>query len=194
MKAFRIGFIATLSFFIVVGIFSATLGYYPPPKGEKMPEYPTMGKYDYNDPDGYKKASDEYQKKSDKYSEDLEKYQEDQKSFVKKKIVPYARNVFVGWVLSIALIEIIGLVVSAAGYQLAGGGWAFAGFWTIFLGPLGSILWYVNTLISSFARQADQDFSTDPILQALAITCFVAVLLMTGVAIFLERTKRPFVA
>ena len=40
MNGFRIGFIGTLSFLMFVAVITGTLGYFPPPEGPKMPEYP----------------------------------------------------------------------------------------------------------------------------------------------------------
>lgn len=193
MKAFRVGFIASLSFFIILGIFTTTLGFYPPPKGQKMPEYPKYPTVNYTDPN-YQSELQKYDVEMKKYDTDLKKYQEGQKTFAKDKIIPYARNVFVGWIMVILGIELVGLVVSSAGYQLVGGGWAFSGVWAILFGPIGSLLWYANTLIASFTRQAEQEYSTDPVLQAVAISCIVAVIAMSGVGIFLEKAKRPFIA
>jgi hypothetical protein len=41
MRAYRVGFILTVSFLVLLSVICLTLGYMPAPTGPKAPEYPT---------------------------------------------------------------------------------------------------------------------------------------------------------
>lgn len=193
MKAFRIGYITTFSFLLILTVFSATMGFYPAPKGQKMPEYPvsTNTTYDYNDPVQVQRQQAEYKAQQDKYQSDLKSYQEQQKTFIQDKVVPYARNVFVVWITAVVVFEIIGLLFIKMGASLVGAGFAFTGFFAVIFGPLGGLMWYVSYLVSSFARGADQQFSSDPLFQAIAVTSIIGAIALAVVGYILERFNKP---
>lgn len=195
MNGFRIGFIAALSFLLVVAVFSGTLGYFPPPEGPKAPEYP-----DYSDLSPFSQTlnilnpgqvqqfdqaqpvpqeESEYDKAMKEYDKAREKYEEEQKTFVEKEIIPYARNVFVAWIGIQTLFVLIGILFIKINSDLVGSGFAFSSVWTIFFLPLGGIIWYASVLISSFATRAEETYSADPILQAIMWTSVAGVLLLT---------------
>lgn len=168
---------------LLLSAFTFTIGYYPPPEGPKAPEYPayspppasflqslqgttTMQQSPYPYPDN------DYQTK-------LDRYKEDQKTFIKGEILPYTKNVLVGWVLTIVAFEIIGMLLVKMGQFLVGGAYAFTGVWAIIFGPIGSLFWFASSLIASFAGRANQDYSFDPIMKALALSLIFGSVFLT---------------
>lgn len=196
MNGFRIGFIAALSFLLIIAVFSGTLGYFPPPEGPKAPEYPN-----YSDLMPYAQplnvlnqaqvqqfgqtqpvvppVESDYDKAMREYNEAREKYEEEQSTFVEREIIPYARNVFVAWIGLQTLFVLIGILFIKINSDLVGSAFAFSSVWTIFFLPFGGIIWYASVLISSFAVRAEETYSTDPILQAIMWTSIAGVLLLT---------------
>jgi len=192
VNGFRIGFIASLSFLLIIAVFAGTMGYFPPPEGPKAPEYPNYTDYQFlsqplnllNQNQIQQTPIDtsyesEYDKALREYNEAREAYEEEQASFVEEKIVPYARNVFVSWIVLQTVFVLIGVFFIKINSELVGSGFAFSSVWTILFLPLGGIIWYANLLISSFAMQAEKTYSADPILQAVMWTSIAGVLLLT---------------
>jgi len=174
MRAFRIGFILTLSLLIILTVITLTLGFFPAPAGPKTPEYPS-----YSSQSSSRYNSDEYKEKAQQYQEEMKKYQDEQENFVKDKVIPYARNVFVSWIVLLLVFQVIGLVLSKFGSALVGAAYAFSGVWAILFGPIGGITWFVTSLISSFSGRSEETFSVDPIFQAVGITCLIGVAVLT---------------
>lgn len=191
MKAFRVGFIVSLSFLLLLAIITGTLGFFPPPKGPKPPEYPKYPSYNSSDQAAYTKQQADYAEASKKYDEDTKAYQDQQKSFTEKKIIPYARNVFIAWIGIVVVFEIIGLLFVQFNSSLVGGGFAFTGFWAVVFGPIGGLMWYASALVSSFARTSSQEFSSDPVLQAICLASFMGALILSAVGFVLENRNKP---
>lgn len=193
MKAFRIGFITTLSFLLVLSIVTGVLGFYPAPQGEKAPEYPTntySSGFDFNSAE-YQTQQAENAKKQAEYQENLKKYQESQKTFLQDKIIPYAQTVFVIWIAAIIVFEIIGLVLVTMSSNLVGSGFAFSGFWAVIFWPIGGIMWFASSLVSSFGGRANQQFTTDPLLQAVCIISVCGIVILSVVGYILELKNKP---
>ena len=164
---------------LLLSVFTFTIGYYPPPEGPKKPDYPT-----YSPPPSLLQSlqgttQSTYQYPDSGYQSELERYQEDQKTFIKDEIIPYARTVLVGWVSMIVVFEIVGVLLVKIGQSLVGGAYAFTGVWAIIFGPIGSLFWFVSSLVSSFAGRANQDYSFDPIMKTLALTFIFGSVLLT---------------
>lgn len=193
MKAFRVGFIVSLSFLLLLSVITGTLGFFPPPKGPKPPEYPKYPTVSYNDPQ-YAKQQQEYADGMKKYSDDQKLYQDSQKNFTQKNIIPYARNVFIAWIAFVVLFEIIGLLFVQMNSSLVGGGFAFTGFWALVFGPVGGLMWYASALVSSFARTSSQEFSSDPVLQAISMASIMGALALSVVGFVLENRNKPLFA
>lgn len=193
MKAFRVGFILTLSFLLVMAVFSGTIGFYPPPKGLERPEYPTPSTdiIDYNDPAAYERQQAEQRQKYDEYQVQVDAYEKQQKTFTQEKIVPYAQTVFAGWIIAVVLFTIIGLIMVQLGSTLVGGGFAFSGFWAVVLGPVGGFMWYAGTIVSRFANTANESYSADPLMQTICITSTVGIVVLSAVGFILESKNRP---
>jgi len=168
VRAFRIGYILTLSFLLVLMVVTLTFGYYSAPKGPKAPEYPAGSS-----------LSSTYQTEYDQYQKDRKKYEDQQEGFLQEKIVPYARNVFVIWIIFLLIFQVVGIVIARFGSALVGAGFSFSGFWAVVFGPLGGLLWFVNSLVSSFGRAAEQQFNPEPILQAIGITSLIGVVVIS---------------
>ncbi|HVZ11578.1 MAG TPA: hypothetical protein VG965_00980 [Patescibacteria group bacterium] len=186
-KSFRIGFIVTLSFMLILMVVATTIGFFPPPTGPKAPIYPTYptgSTLTYgttlNSPEETK-----YQNDMKKYQDDQKSYQDEQKNFVKDKIVPYAKGVLSSWVLAIIIFEVVGILLVKFGSPLVGSSFAFVGFWAVLFGPLGSFFWLVGSLVSSFAGRANQDYSLDPIFKMLAIVLLLGCVVLTLLGIFM---------
>jgi hypothetical protein len=192
MKAFRVGFITTLSFLLVTAVVAGTLGFYLPPQGEKAPEYPLNNYPSYNNSDTveYQQQRALYQQQQQAYQDQLKSYQESQKTFVQDKIIPYTRNVFILWILAIVIFEITGLLLIGMSSSLVGSGFVFTGFWAVVYWPIGGIIWYVNSIVSGFAGRANQEFSSDPLLQAVSLVSIGAVVLLSIVGLILERRNK----
>lgn len=195
MKAFRVGFIVSLSFLLLLSVITGTLGFFPPPKGPKPPEYPKYptSSYTYNDPQ-YAKQQKEYSDAMKKYDDDTKTYQDSQKNFTQKNIIPYARNVFIAWIAFVVLFEIIGLLFVQMSSSLVGGGFAFTGFWALVFGPVGGLMWYASALVSSFARTSSQEFSSDPVLQAICLASIIGAAVLSAAGFVLESKNRPLFA
>lgn len=197
-NAFRIGFVVTLSFLLIFSTITFTLGYFPPPEGPKAPEYPTYESSQLSQPlmnnsqqqkmpgqtltPGIPPSvqyTDPYQEKINKYNESKKLYDQQQKTFVKNKIIPYLRNVLVGWILAVIIFEILGLVFSKLGLDILGGGYAFSGVWSAVFGPFGGLLWFISSWVYALSGKSNQEFSTDPILQAVSLTSLFGVIVLT---------------
>jgi hypothetical protein len=197
LSAYRIGYVITLSFMLIASMFTLTLGYYPPPSGPVRPEYPTYSNssLQQNTLQNNFGTQNTYQDEYTKYQDDLKKYEEEQKGFVKDKIIPYTRNVLVGWVLAIVLFEIIGLVLTKMGQSFVGGAYAFSGVWAVVFGPVGSLIWFASAIISSFAGRANQEYTADPVFQAVSLALILGSVVLTvlGVVLFgnLKISSQP---
>lgn len=172
-------------------VVAGTFGFYPAPKGAKMPESPAYPTYNYGDSATLAKQQAEYNTKQQKYQDELKTYQNQQKTFIQNKVVPYARNVFVGWIAAIVLFEIVGLLFIKMSSSLVGSGFAFSGFFAVVFGPIGGLLFYVSWLVSSFSRGADQQFSSDPVFQAISVASLVGVVALAAVGYILELKNKP---
>lgn len=199
MNGFRIGFVGTLSFLLFIAVVVGTLAYYPAPKGPKAPVYPNYQDY----PSPYQSQSltptqnnplakpaiqvqdDEYSKALKKYNDETKTYKERQLKFTNEKIVPYVRNVFVGWIAAVVAFELIGVLFIKIGSDLVGSGYAFSGMWAVIFGPIGGLVWYASAIISSFARTAEQEVSADPVLKAVTWATVIGVVVMTILGNFL---------
>lgn len=193
MKAFRVGFIVTLSFLLLLSVVAGTLSFFPPPKGPqtpKMPDYPSSSSYGSN-PALYQKQQDDYNAQYKTYQEDTKTYQEKQKTFTQDKIVPYVRNIFVAWIGIVVVFEIIGLLFIQMNSSLVGGGFAFSGFWAVVFGPIGGMMWYASAIVSSFARTSENQFSSDPVLQAVCFASIIGVIVLSFVGFLLESRNKP---
>src|SRR4030067_1787529 len=159
MRAFRIGYIITLSFLLVLMIITLTFGFFPAPKGPEAPKYPSYSDYSYTTSYTSTKKYDtsKYESEQKKYREDQAKYQTEQKNFVQDKVVPYTRNVFVAWVVLVLLFQIIGLFLAKFGSDFVGAAYSFSGLWAVIFGPLSGIIWAAASLVSSFSRGAEAE-------------------------------------
>lgn len=180
MRAFRIGYILTFSFLLVLMVVSMTFGFFPAPTGPKSPTYPTSSSY--SDPS--------YSQNLTQYDKQQKQYQESQKTFLQEKIVPYARNVFVSWIILLITFQIVGMVAGYWGSGLVGAGFSFSGVWAVIFGPLGGLLWFANSLVASLGRTADNQFSLEPIYQAIGLTSLVGVIVMSVLGVFLYGRVR----
>lgn len=194
MKLFRIGFVLTLSLLLILMVGSITFGFFSAPEGPKRPKYPS---YSSSSPFGSSSLSNPrnsaYSTNLKKYEEESKKYEEEQKNFVKDKVVPYTRNVVVAWLILLIAFEAIGVVLTKFGSPLVGAGYAFSGVWAIFFGPIGGLIWFANSLVSSFSRQAEATFSIDPILQAVGVTSLIGVVALTALGIIFYGKIKPVV-
>lgn len=194
MKLFRIGFVLTLSLLLILMVGSITFGFFSAPEGPKRPKYPSysssssFGSSSLSNP-----RNSAYSTNLKKYEEESKKYEEEQKDFVKDKVVPYTRNVVVAWLILLIAFEAIGVVLTKFGSPLVGAGYAFSGVWAIFFGPIGGLIWFANSLVSSFSRQAEATFSIDPILQAVGIVSLIGVVALTALGIIFYGKIRPAV-
>ncbi|HEY4694636.1 MAG TPA: hypothetical protein VIH52_01580 [Candidatus Nanoarchaeia archaeon] len=189
MRAFRIGYILSLSFLLILTVVTLTFGFYQPPSGPKAPEYPDSSSSLYDSSgdlsdDVYQRRLDERDKQLDEYDAKQKIYEEQQKTFVKDKVVPYARNVFAFWVVMAVGFQVIGLLLSKFRSPLVGAAFSFSGVWAVILGPLGGLLWFVNSLVSSFATQAEQEFTTESIFQTIGLISLLGVALLTTLGLF----------
>lgn len=189
MRAFRIGFVFTLSFLLILTILMMTLGFYPAPVGPKAPEYPTSTTTSVY-PSTTTASPDDYTKKYAEYDQAKKQYDQDQKTFLQDKIVPYARNVVVFWVLMLVLFEIAGVILVKRFSEVVGAGFAFSGVWAVIFGPFGGILWFVNSVVSSFGSRANQTFSADIIFQSVGIMALLGVIAMTATGFYFFRKAR----
>ncbi len=198
MKAYRVGYILTLSFLLVLFVVSATLGFYPAPKGPKAPEYPKYDSYgsssgSYNDYYNSNSNYDSYNDKLKQYDEDMKDYEAEQKSFMRKKVIPYVRNVFVFWIILLAAFQVVGLFLAKMGADLVGGAFAFSGVLAVVFGPFTGLIWFANSAVSSFSGRSQETFSLDPLWQALTLTSFLGILGLTvlGLLLFGPLHRRP---
>lgn len=182
MRAFRIGYILTFSFLLVLMVVSMTFGFFPAPTGPKAPTYPTSSSY--SDPS--------YSQNLAQYDKQQKQYQDSQKSFLQEKIVPYARNIFVSWIILLIMFQIFGMLIGYWGSGLVGAGFSFSGVWAVIFGPLGGLLWFANSLVASLGRSAESQFNADPIYQAIGLTCLVGVIVLMVLGIFLYGRVKQF--
>lgn len=198
MKAFRIGYIVTFSFLLILMMVSMTVGFFPAPTGPKRPEYP---KYDSSasrlqlqqnsfDNGSLNTNQDSYSAQMDEYENQLKIYEEEQKTFMQAKVIPYARNVFVVWLVLIIIFEAVGLLLSQAGDDLVGGGFALSGVWAVVFGPIGCLLWFVNSLVASMGTRVEQEYTLEPIWQALGITSLLGVVALLLLGLILSGAFR----
>lgn len=187
MRAFRIGYILTLSFFLVLLVITLTLGYFSAPKGPKAPKYPSSSSYMDSSSSSYDR--NEYSKMYEQYKKERQKYEKEQKTFIQDKVVPYVRNVFVGWVVLFLLFQVIGLVLAKFGSALVGAAYSFSGLWAILFGPLSGLVWFVGSIVSgmvtSFGSEAESEFTVRPIFQAVGLTSLVGVIVLTALGVLL---------
>lgn len=191
MRLFRLGYVFTISFFLLLAIVTLTFGFYQAPAGPKAPAYPSITpSYSMASPSSFNDA--EYQRQMEDYQKKQTQYQEDQKHFLGQKVVPYARNVFVFWIVVLFAIVALGVLLAYLGAELAGAGLAFTGVWAVLFGPLGCMVWFAQSLVRSFGGKAEEDFSVTSLLQAVGIASGLAVLvlLILGVLLFRERRSK----
>ncbi len=194
MKLFRIGFVLTLSLLLILMVGSITFGFFSAPEGPKAPTYPSLSNPSlFGNSSITSSNSSAYSSSLKKYEEERKKYEEEQKNFVKDKVVPYTRNVVVAWLILLIAFEAIGVVLTKFGSPLVGAGYAFSGVWAIFFGPIGGLIWFANSLVSSFSRQAEATFSIDPILQAVGVVSLVGVVALTALGILFYGKIKPAV-
>ncbi len=192
MRAFRIGYVFTLSFLLILSVLMLTLGYYRAPVGPKAPEYPTstttpaMPSTTTSDTI----TSMDYTSPYTEYEKAKKQYDQDQKTFLQDKIVPYARNVVVFWVLMLVLFEVAGVILVKQFSEVVGAGFAFSGVWAVIFGPFGGILWFVNSMVSSFGNRANQTVSADIIFQSVGIMALLGVIAMTATGFYFFRKAR----
>ncbi len=138
MRAFNIGFIASLSFLLVLSVMFLTLGFYLVPQGPAYPVYPSTQPSSYNTDGSY---TNEQNAVYAKYDSDVKKYEDESKGFMKDRFLPYIQNVFVGWVIVLMFFEIIAIICAKFISPVVGGAYAFTGVWAVFGGPIfGMIL------------------------------------------------------
>jgi len=186
MRAFRISYILSLSFLIVLTVVTLTFGFYSAPAGPKAPQYPSRSLLN-SDADF---DSDSYAKQYDSYQKDQDRYEAEQKNFLNDKIVPYARNVFVIWIVLLLGFQVAGMVLSKYLSGLVGAAFSFSGVWAVVFGPLGGLLWFVNSLVSSFAGRAEEEFTVIPIFQAVGTASLIGVVVLTILGLVLYRKTR----
>lgn len=192
MRAFKIGFVLTLSFMIFLGILSCSFGFFPAPVGPKAPTYPSYSNTSLiGSLSGSSQATSptqtqlSYDQQMTQYQSDSKKYQEEQKIFIQGKIVPYAQGIFVSWILILIILGIIGILMARFLSELVGGAVVFTGVWSAILGPIGGMIWFMNSLVSSFAKQAEAEFSAQPIFQAVGISTIIGVIVLILLGTFL---------
>lgn len=191
MKAYRVGYILMLSFLLVLFIVSLTLGFYPAPKGPKAPEYPTYNSYDsssYNRNtygSGSNYGYDSYSEKMKQYDQDRKDYEAEQRTFVKRKVLPYVRNVFVFWIIVLGLFQVVGLFLARMGADLVGGAFSFSGVLAVLFGPLTGLIWFANATVQSFSGRVEEQLSLDPLWQALTIVSLLGIIGLTVVGLML---------
>ena len=194
MRAFRIGYILTLSFFLVLMVLTLTFGYFPAPNGPKAPKYPSSTDYTYSsDYNTSKYENSEYQKSMKQYEEARDKYEKEQKTFIQDKVVPYVQTVFVAWIILFLLFQVIGLVLAKFGSAFVGAAYSFSGLWAILFGPLSGLVWFVSGLVTSLSGQAEEEFTVRPIFQAVGVTCLVGVIVLTALGVlFFSQVRKMF--
>lgn len=192
LSAYRVGYVITLSFMLIASMFTFTLGYYPPPEGPKRPEYPTYSPGPIPLMQSLQQIPYQYPQQGDydKYQRELKQYEADQKNFIKDKIIPYTKRVLVGWILVIVLLEVIGLILTNAGQSFVGGAYAFSGVWAVIFGPIGSLVWFLSAIVSSFAGRANQDYSADPVLKAVSVALIFGSVVLTVFGLILIGNLR----
>lgn len=182
---------------------SVSFGFFSPPTGQKAPVYPEYPSSVTNSSLDLPQGSTEYKVASTKYSQDLENYKvakkqydQGQKGFVQNKIVPYARNMFIGWVFVLTLLAVVGLVLAKFASELVGAGFMFTGVWVAIVGPLGGLVWFANSLVSGLARQAEAEFSLDQLFQAIGLTTIIGVIILSiiGIVLFPKRKDEVLTA
>ena len=178
MRAFRIGYILTLSFLLVLSIVTLTFGYFPAPTGPKPPEYPTYS------------STNAYQQQQDAYTAQEKIYQQQQKNFTQDVIVPYAQGVFLGWIIFLVIFQVLGMIFVKFLSVQVGAAFSFSGVWAVLFGPLGGLLWFVDNLVSSFANTASNSFSANPIFQTVGIASVIGVIVMTIGGIFVFNLSK----
>lgn len=198
MKAYRVGYILMVSFLLVLFVVSMTLGFYPAPKGPKAPEYPKYDSYSDSsysrDPYGSDYGYDSYSNKMKQYEEDKEDYEAEQRSFVRKKVIPYVRNVFVFWIIILGLFQVVGLFLARMGADLVGGAYSFSGVIAVLFGPFTGLIWFANSTIQSFSGRSEEQVILDPLWQALTVVSLLGVIGLTVVGLILFgplRVVRP---
>jgi len=177
-----------LSFLMFLGMITSSFGFFPAPIGPKAPDYPSYSSSSItlpNSTSGSSQTSSSYDNEITQYRLDTKKYREEQKTFTQNKVIPYARNMFVGWVIVLIIIGIIGIILAKALSELVSGAYIFTGVWAAIFGPLGGVLWFANSLISGFAGKAEASFSVEPIFQAVGFTSIVGVIILTFLGILL---------
>ena len=190
MRLFRLGYVFTVSFFIFLAVVTLTFGFYQAPKGPKAPEYPSITpSYSLASPSASNDA--EYQRQMDQYEAENKKYLEGQKNFLGDEIVPYARNVFVLWIVTLLAIVGMGAVLARLGADLVGGAMAFTGVWAVIFGPLGCIIWFAQSLVRGFGGRAEEQFSVTPLLQAVGMASGIAVIILLLIGLLLFKQKQP---
>lgn len=194
MRAFRIGYVFTLSFLLILAVVMLTFGFYPAPVGPKAPEYPTYPSmsYDSTNTTAYSKQQAEYDGLRKSYDEEKKQYDENQKTFLQTDIVPYARNVFMIWLLALVAFQVVGLLfVRRLGLPLVGAGYSFSGVWAVFLGPIGGFLWFASSIVSAFGQRANQQLVLDPLNQSIGIVSLLGVIVLSvlGFALLKEEKK-----
>lgn len=191
VKAFRIGYIVTFSFLLILAVVTGTFGFYQAPTGAKSPESPAYPTYNYSNQVEYAKQQSDYAAAQQKYQEKLKAFQVSQKNFISDKIIPYTRNVFVMWIAAVVVFELIGLLFIKMSSSMVGSGFAFTGFLAVVLGPVGGLLWYASSIVSTFSHNADQEFSSLPIYQAICVTALIGVVVLAAIGYFLELRNKP---
>jgi hypothetical protein len=152
MKAFSIGYIVTLSFLLVMTLLFATLGFYPAPVGPKSPQYPNTSYSTSN------MSQEEIERQASRlaaYDRERKKYDEEQKTFASKHLLPYSRNVIVGWIGILVILQIIGVLFLRHTPHVAGA-YAFTGVWAVIFGPFVGTALIAGSVISTInASQAE---------------------------------------
>lgn len=188
MRAFRIGYVVTLSFLLLLMVITLTLGYFPPPQGPKAPEYPSSSRYPSSSGTSY--DSTDYSNQQRTYNERKKQYDEDQKRFLQDKIVPYTRNIFVSWIFMLVLFEVIGIVLVRSISEVVGAAYAFSGVWAVVFGPFGGLLWFINSIVSNFGTRAEQKISTETITTSIGMSALLGVIVLTTLGIFYFKNMR----
>jgi hypothetical protein len=188
MRAFKIGYVLTLSFLLVLMVVTLTFGFFPAPSGPKAPTYPSSSSSSDSlygsSSSSSRSSSSSYYKELQQYETDKAKYDKEQKNFVKDKVVPYTQGVFISWIVILLIFQIAGLLIAKFWASFIGAAYSFSGVWAVIFGPLGGLIWFASSLVSSFSGRAEETFSVDPILQGVGLTCLFGVALMTAAGIF----------
>ena len=160
------------------------IGYFPPPVGPKPPEVPGYTIPTTND-------TSQYQKQYDSYTKAQTTYKVKQKKFVQDKIIPYAKNIAISYLVFSITFEVLGVIIYKFASKLVGAAYVFSVIWAILVSPFASVSFFVNTLVSSLGSQTQIDYNADSIFQAVGITSVfgVAVLTVLGI-IFFPRKKK----